>query len=235
MDVLLTPDVINHLGIASTSIHSTNTIQPSVVFAFSKTHISFISNEKPSQFVDPTFVKIRTRLNSFSLPVTFESIMQTTTRHWIFTFSYSPDTIASPLHEPWMTLLDISHVQQLRSDVRVSASKKNIDALRIIPTATEIFFHDTKADCTIQNISFSGARLLCIENDLIEGDDKIVLKIQFSSPCEIASLRAVILRKQIIDIVGISCIDIAVRFFEPVDLILRTRLADFFKKYTEGN
>ena len=235
MDVLLTPDVISHLGISSASIHSANTIQPSVIFAFSKTHISFISNEKTSQFIDPIFVKIRTRLNSFSLPVSYESIMQTTTRHWIFTFSYSPDTIAPPLHDPWMTLLDISHVQQLRSDVRVSASKKNIDAIRMIPTATEIFFHETKADCSIQNISFSGARLLCIENDLIEGDDKIVLKIQFFSPCEIASLRAVVLRKQIIDFAGTSCIDIAVRFLEPVDLVLRSRLAEYFQTQSVFN
>ncbi|MCD1654454.1 hypothetical protein K7J14_07015 [Treponema zuelzerae] len=140
MDVLLTPDVISRLDIASVSIHSTNTIQPSVVFAFSKSHISFISKEKPDQFIDPTFVKITTRLDSFSLPVSYETTMQTKTRHWIFTFSYSPDTIEPPLHDTWMTLLDITHVQRLRADVRVSASKKNIDALRMNPMATEVFF-----------------------------------------------------------------------------------------------
>jgi len=235
MDVLLTPDVISRLDITSVSIHSTNTIQPSVVFAFSKSHISFISKEKPDQFIDPTFVKITTRLDSFSLPVSYETTMQTKTRHWIFTFSYSPDTIEPPLHDTWMTLLDITHVQRLRADVRVSASKKNIDALRMNPMATEVFFHETKLDCSIQNISFSGARLLCIENNLIEGDDKLVLKIPFTSPSEIATLRAVVLRKQIIDIAGTSCVDIAVRFFEPIDLVLRSRLADYFQKQSIEN
>lgn len=235
MDVLLTPDVISRLDIASASIHSANTIQPSVVFAFSKSHISFISKEKPEQFIDPTFVKIRTRFNSFSLPVSYESIMQTKTRHWIFTFSYSPDTIEPPLHDTWMTLLDISQIQQLRADVRVSSSKKNLDALRMNPVATEVFFHETKMDCSIQNISFSGARLLCIENNMIEGDDKLVLKIQFTSPSEIATLRAVVLRKQIIDIAETSCIDLAVRFLEPIDLVLRSRLADYFQRHPEFN
>lgn len=205
-------------------------ILPSVLFAFSKKHISFISNEKNVQFINPIYLQIRTRLDSFSIPISYESIMQTKTKHWILTFSYSPEKLPTPLHELWVALLDISQVQQLRADVRISASKENIDALRMKPMDNEVWLHGQKIDCSIQNISFSGARLLCLDNELIDGDDKLVIKIQFSSPSEIASLRAVVLRKQVLDITGIPCNDIAVRFLEPVDLVLRSRLTDYFHK-----
>jgi len=233
MDVLLTPDVVSYLGISSVSIHSANIMQPSVVFAFSKTHITFVSNEKPTTFSEPTYVKIRTRLNSFSIPIAFESLMQTTTKHWLFTFTYSPEKIAPPLHEQWTSLLDISELQQLRADIRISASKNNIDALHINQMENKIWIHGKQVSCSLQNISFSGARILCVENDLLEGDDKVVIEIHFTSPSEIASIRAVVLRTQIIMIAETACIDLAVRFFDPVDLVLRTRLAEYFQKHSE--
>ncbi len=235
MDVLLTPDVISHLGISSSTIHSENTILPSVVFAFSKTHISFISNVKPRPFISPTVVEIRTRLNTFSLPIMYESLMQTTTKHWIITFAYSPENIISPLRETWETLLDISQVQQQRADVRIAATIQNLSALRINSMANEVWFHGTKISCSIQNISFSGVRILCIENELIEGDDKLVLKIQFTEPSEIASIRGTVLRKQTLEIAGTLCMDLAVRFLNPIDFVFRSRLADYFQKQSECN
>jgi hypothetical protein len=154
--------------------------------------------------------------------------MQTSTKHWILNYEYSPELILKPLYDTWMSLLDISQIQHLRSDVRISTTKANLEKLRLDNYSTELWIQGTNISCSIQNVSFSGARVLCLENNLFEGDDKIVLKIQFYTPSEIASLRAVVLRKQLIDISGIMCVDMAVRFFEPIDLVLRYRLSAFF-------
>jgi hypothetical protein len=235
MDVLVTPDVISRLGIASASIHNDGEMIPSLLFAFSKTHITFISPEKPRTFVDPVFVYLQTRIDTFSFPVAYESTMQTTTKHWISSFVYSQENISSPLHESWISLLDISRVQRLRADVRISATKQNLHALHIDEMANEVILRNSRFSASIQNLSFSGARLLFIENGMIEGDDKVVIKMQFTSPSEIASLRSVVLRKQVIDIAGTSCIDMAVRFLEPVDLVLRSRLAGFFQNHPDFN
>ncbi len=233
MDVLVTPDVLNRLAISSCSILNSGTKTPYVLFAFSKTNILFISSDKQSDFSKSVCAHLRTSTETIELPLVFETLVQTSSNHWIISFAYEFEKITFPLKDTWQYLLTIHQFQQLRKDVRVHITKNITEEIKIENMESELWIHGVGKKCALQNISFSGARLISTDNFELEGDDKLVLKFQFSSPSEIATVRAVVLRKKILQFDGISCIDIAVRFFDPVDLVLLSRLTQFFLSHPD--
>lgn len=228
MDVLLTPDVLSLLEITSCSVQSTDVLNSCSLLAFSTNHIRFVSVETPPTFNTSVYVYIRTRKNLFKIPVFIENHIQTTSKNWILSFTYNPEELASPLKEKWLSLLAINHFQQLRKDIRLPMTKKIMTELSLQDTQTQIWIHDTQKNCILNNISFSGARLFSTDDLQIDSDDKLILKICFSNPSEISTIRAFVLRKKTIHIGDTTCIDIAIRFFDPVDLVLLSRLTNYF-------
>jgi hypothetical protein len=234
MDVLLTPEVLSLLDITECEIIHNNEKTQYALLAFSRTHISFISSENSHIFSSPIFAEIRTREQSFRIPVTFDTSVKTSSKHVILSFLYSPENIASPLNEKWQSLLTINHFQQMRKDVRLSMNKKTLSALNMQSSEIQIWTHNSKKTCVLHNLSFSGARFFSTDDIALDSDDKLILKFSFSTPSEIATLRATVLRKQNIEIGGIPCLDIATRFLDPVDLVFLSRLTAYFQQNPES-
>lgn len=230
MDVLVTPDVLSRLAITGCSILSNGTSHPAVFFAFSETRICFMSAENNSDFQNNTTAILRTNNRDFEMLMKFESSARSSRKHFLFSFSYDLDLIDPILAEILTSLLKISQAQQLRRDERVTMNKATIDALKIDIAKNELWIHGSGRMCILHNISYSGASLVSTDDFELEGDDKIILKITFLNPMEIATLRAVVLRKTYLYMEDIPCQIIAVRFFDPVDLMYLTRLTSFFEK-----
>ena len=230
MDVLVTPDVLSRLAITSCSILRNGTSHPAVFFAFSETRICFMSAENDFDFPNNVTTILRTNNRDFEIPMKFEHTARSSNKHLLLSFSYALDSIDSLLAEKITSLLRIGQVQQLRRDERVSMNKTTIDALKIDSGKNELWIHGSGRMCILHNISYSGASIVSTDDFELEGDDKIILKITFLNPMEIATLRAVVLRKTFLNMEDIPCQIIAVRFFDPVDLVFLTRLTTFFEK-----
>lgn len=230
MDVLVTPDVLSRLAITGCSIMNKGVAFPAVLFAFSEKRICFMSSQGDNDFIDVTISVLRTNTNVFEIPMTFESSAMTSSKHFLFSFSYAIDSIDPALSNKFSSLLRINHIQKLRRDERVTINKATIDALKIDNSKNELWIHGSGRMSILHNISYSGASLVSTDDFELEGDDKIILKITFINPMELATLRAVVLRKTFINMEDIPCQIIAVKFFDPVDLVYLTRLTSFFEK-----
>ena len=230
MDVLVTPDVLSRFAITGCSILGNGTSLPAVFFAFSETRICFMSAENDYDFQDNATAILRTNNRYFEIPMKFEHSAKSSSKHFLFSFSYALDSTNPILAEKLTSLLRISQVQQLRRDERVSINKTTIDALKIDSGKNELWIHGSGRMCILHNISYSGASIVSTDDFELEGDDKIILKISFMNPMEIATIRAVVLRKTFLNMEDIPCQIIAVRFFDPVDLVFLTRLTTFFEK-----
>ena len=160
----------------------------------------------------------------------FEHSARSSNRHLLLSFLYALDSIDPILAEKLTSLLRISQVQQLRRDERISMNKTTIDVLKIDSGKNELWIHGSGRMCILHNISYSGASIVSTDDFELEGDDKIILKISFMNPMEIATIRAVVLRKTFLNMEDIPCQIIAVRFFDPVDLVYLTRLTSYFEK-----
>lgn len=230
MDVLLTPDVISLLEITGSTITSKGVKKPYVLLSFSRTHITFISSEQTLDFEDSVSAEIKSKYGNFSIDVFFEATVRTSTKHWIFRFSYSPLHIIQPLKDKWLSVLSIKDFQQVRKETRLSINKEIILALHLRSAEIQVWVAHSQKTCVLHDLSFSGARFLSTDDLVIDSDDKVISKISFLNPSEIATVRAVVLRKRIIDIGGIPCFDIAVNFLDPVDFVLLSRLTTYFQQ-----
>lgn len=230
MDVLLTPDVLSHLGITGISIETKNKKKSFALLSFSQTYITFISVEQDTIFADETSAEIRTKTDTFSIDLFFDTSIKTSSKHWVFRFSYSLTEISSPLKEKFLSILSIKNFQQLRKEIRISMNKENMASLFLRNQEIHVWVNGIQNTCVLHDLSFSGARFISTDDLNIDSDDKLIIKISFLNPSEIATLKTVVLRKKTLTIGDIPCVEIAVRFLDPVDLILLTRLTSYFQQ-----
>lgn len=230
MDVLMTSEIISFLNITSCSIQQDNEKRSYALLAFSNTHISFISSEPAPDFYNHVCVEIRTKDDVCIFEPKFETTVKTFSKHWIVRFLYSPEFITSfSLKEKWQSLLTFHDFKQTRKDIRLLMTKETIMALHLQSVEIQVWVHSLQKNCVLHNVSFSGARFFCTDDFEFDSDDKTVLKMSFIQPAEIASIRAVILRKRSLEIGGVRCFDVAVCFLEPIDLVLLSRLSAYFQ------
>lgn len=228
MDVLVTPDVIDKLKLISTTLVD-NVNRKVVLLSFTESYVFFILKEEPFLYENIYEVEFITESENILLSINFNSIIKTSSKHWVLKYEYS-FIINSLFKQQWNTLLIIKEYEQLRKDVRIPLSAKNIEVLGIQSIEAYLWIKQEKRTCILHNISFSGIRFFTTERVDLEVEEKALLTIIFNKPSEIASLRCVIVRCMDIHLKDINCFDIAVKLLEPVDILYLQRLAEYFKK-----
>jgi hypothetical protein len=231
MDVLITPEIFRYLELSGSFIWKNKECKTLSLLAFSETYIVFITDSS-FQFDTESVVEIRTKNEIISLRVIFETVIKTSSKHWIYRFSYSVKEITGVLQEKWKNLLTIKEYQQVRKDVRLSMTTEFISQVQLKSIEIQIWFLNVQKNCILYDLSFSGARLYTIDDFEIECNDSLLMKLSFINPNEIASLRAVVNRKRTVLIDAIACAEIAVRFVEPLDFVFLSRLSYYFQNHT---
>ncbi|HHX58004.1 MAG TPA: PilZ domain-containing protein [Clostridiales bacterium] len=234
MDMLATPDVISFLEITGVTIKNKNRTFSYSLFAFSQSFIALISTEQASFFDEPLVAEIRTKAEKVIVDLIFDTLVKTSSGHWITQFSYYPEKINSSFGKKWMSLLTMNQYQQVRKEKRILMNKKNISALQLQNSEVIIWVRQIQKACVLHDLSFSGARFFSTDDINLDADDKNILKFTFINPMEIATVRTVVLRKQCIKIGDVSCLDIAVRFLDPVDLVLLSRMTKYFQLFSDS-
>lgn len=230
MDVLATPDVLSHLEITKTSVNGKSVSQVCSLFAFSKYFIAVIFSDKPVETDRCETLDIQTKDGILQCGITFDNLVQTESNHWIAKYSCEQINGDDELLAKWNSLLEITHCRQMRKEERMPINSTTIRALSLKDAEAKIWTLNEQRGCVIHDLSFSGARFLCTEDIAINSDQKTVLQLSFINPSEIATIRSVILRSRIIQIAGIDCLDVAVRFLEPVDLVYLSRMTACYQR-----
>ena len=232
MDVLVTPDVLSYLEIIECTIIDISGYKPYALLAFSDTYIFFISSEPAASFPDAVSAKIRTRIDASTISLAYKSSVKTSSKHWIFQFNYDLENLETSLKSKWKSLLTINQFQQMRKDVRLTMDQETVARLYMHSSEVQAWILNNQKVCVLENLSYSGARIFSTDDFEIDSDDKLILKIAFTSPSEIATIRSCVLRKRSIKIGNVDCLDVAVRFLDPIDLVLLSRLTRYFQENT---
>lgn len=233
MDVLVTPDVLSFLEVISTSLQEKPRTQMCSLFAFSKDFIAVINSEElmePDRFES---LEIKTRVGSLQFRIHFDNHVRTESKHWFTKYSYEYHIGDEAVLEKWTSLLTFNHFQQMRKEERLPINSKIIDSLKLQSAEAKIWTLQEQRSCVLHDISYSGARFFCTEDFVINSDQKTILQLSFLEPCEIATLRSVIIRNRCIEIGGINCNEIAVRFLDPVDLVYLARMTAYHQNMEE--
>lgn len=233
MDVLVTPDVLSFLEVISTSLQEKPRTQMCSLFAFSKDFIVVINSEElmePDRFES---LEIKTRVGSLQFRIHFDNHVRTESKHWFTKYSYEYHIGDEAVLEKWTSLLTFNHFQQMRKEERLPINSKIIDSLKLQSAEAKIWTIHEQRSCVLHDISYSGARFFCTEDFVINSDQKTILQLSFLEPCEIATLRSVIIRNRCIEIGGINCNEIAVRFLDPVDLVYLARMTAYHQNMEE--
>lgn len=229
MEILLTPDVLSYLGFSFCTLKNDNEFLYFSLLAFSNSHIAFITPLSPPSFKDPLIGEIQTPNDSILLDLLFDSVLTTSTKHWIIRFAYILKKINPTTKKKWDSLLTINKFQQVRKDERIAISKESLLLLKLKSAEIDVFISGLKKTCVLRDLSFSGAHFFSMDDFDIDCDNKIIISFSFINPSDLATLRAVVVRKVAVKIGAIDCLDIAVRFLEPLDLVYLNRLTWYFQ------
>jgi hypothetical protein len=227
MDVLLTPDIISDLQITSCALSIDGKTTYFCLLAFSETHITFITSEQPPIIQSVIKGVIQTGLEISRLDFVYEAQVRTSSKHWIMKFSYSMNQLEPELKSRMNEHLHISSFRQMRKDERIVISKETVSTLLIQSVEIPVWFRSKKT-CVLRDLSFSGARLFSSDDIVLDCDDKLVMAISFVHPTELATIRATVVRLNRFKVNDVDCFDVAVRFIDPVDLVLLRRMTRFF-------
>jgi hypothetical protein len=230
MDVLLTPDNLTYLGVTNCTITFSGKQLYFALLGFSHTHIAFISVQEMPRFVSPVMCEIRSSGAVSLLNLIYEGAAKTSTKHWVIKFKYFTVSMNDELQTKWESLLHITDYKQLRKEERIVINKNTFSLLRLSSAEIIVWTKlNVQKTAVCRDLSYSGSRLFLTDDSDLDCDDKIVLRIPFERPSEIATLRATIIRKNSFEINSVPCIDIAVRFLDPVDFVLLSRITRYFE------
>lgn len=230
MDVLLTPDNLVYLGVTNCSITYSGKRLYFALLGFSHTHIACIAVQQMPQFHCPVTCEIHSSGAVSLLNLVYEGAAKTSTKHWVIKFKYSTVSMNDELKIKWESLLHITDYKQLRKEERIVITKNTFSLMGLSSAEITLWTNlNVQKTAVCRDLSYSGSRFFLTDDSDLDCADKIVLRIPFESPSEIATLRATIIRKNTFEINSVPCIDIAVRFLDPVDFVLLSRLTRYFE------
>lgn len=233
MDVLVTPDVLSFLEVISTTLKNKLRTQICSLFVFSQDFLAVISSDdllEPESFES---LEVKTRSGSLCFRLYFDTLVRTVSKHCVVKYAYETISSDDNIFEKWNSLLTFNRFQQLRKEERLPINSKIIDSLKLQSAEAKIWTIHEQRSCVLHDISYSGARFFCTEDFVINSDQKTILQLSFLEPCEIATLRSVIIRNRCIEIGGINCNEIVVHFLDPVDLVYLARMTAYHQNMEE--